>query len=232
MSLALFRRREVWLPTLWGWLLLLLLAGAAVVVLGLSAPGLLALDAPARGPDGTGARTLIVEGWLNDTELAQAVAAFKRGRYERVITSGGPIEPWIDVGNWGNFALRAAAYLRAHGVNEVPVIAVPAPDTKKDRSYLNALTVRECAQREGLALTAVDVYSVGVHARRSRAIYRMALGDGVEVGTLAARPGDYDDERWWASSTGAKTTLNEVVSLAWTQCCFWPSPPEPAAKLR
>jgi hypothetical protein len=222
----LFRRREVWLPTLWGWLLLLAIAVATIVALGLSARSLLALDAPARGPEGRGARTLIVEGWLTDTELAQAVVAFKRGRYERVLTSGGPIEPWIDVGNWRNFALRSAAYLRSHGVTEVPVIAVQAPDTKKDRSYLNALMVREWAQREGVALTAVDVYSAGVHARRSRMVYRMALGDGVEVGAMAARPGDYDDERWWASSTGAKTTLNEVVSIAWTQCCFWPEPPE------
>ena len=228
----LFRRRQVWLPTLWGWLLLLFLAAAAIIALAHSAHGLLALDAPARGPDGQGARTLIVEGWLTDDELAQAVDAVKRGRYERLITTGGPIEAWIDAGHWGNFALRAAGYLRAHGVTELPVIAVQAPDTKKDRSYLSALKVREWAQRERLALTAVDVYSAGVHTRRSRTIYRMALGDSVEVGAMGARPGDYDDERWWASSTGAKTTLNEVVSVAWTQCCFWPGPPEPAAALR
>jgi hypothetical protein len=226
---ALFRRREVWLPTGWGWLLLLAIAGLATVALGLSARSLLALDAPARGPDARGARTLVVEGWLADPELAQAVAAFKRGRYERVLTTGGPIEAWIDVGNFGSFALRAAAYLRGHGITEVPVIALPAPDTKKDRSYLTALMVRDWARREGVALQAVDVYSVGVHTRRSRTIYRMALGDGVEVGALAARPADYDDERWWASSTGAKKTLNEVVSLAWTACCFWPSPGEAAA---
>ncbi|MEP7100476.1 MAG: hypothetical protein ABI702_24385 [Burkholderiales bacterium] len=221
----LFRRRQVWLPTLWGWLMLLLLAGATIVVLGLSARSLLALDAPARGHDGRGARTLIVEGWLSDAELAQAVATIRRGRYERVITSGGPIEPWIDAGHYGSFALRAAGYLRAHGIVELPVIAVPAPDTKKDRSYISALMVREWAQREGVALNAVDVYSAGVHARRSRTIYRMGLGEAVEVGVLAARPDDYDDERWWASSSGAKTTLNEVVSLAWTACCFWPPAP-------
>ena len=223
----LVRRREVWLPTAWGWLLLLVVAVAAICALGLSARSLLALDAPARGPDGQGARTLIVEGWLTDDELAQAVVTFRRGHYERVLTSGGPIEPWIDVGNWHNFALRAAAYLRAHGVTAVPVIAVPAPDTKKDRSYLSASMVREWARRERVALTAVDVYTAGVHARRSRMVYRLALGDAVEVGALAARPGDYDDERWWESSTGAKTTLNEVVSLAWTQCCFWPERPAP-----
>jgi len=204
--------------------MLLVVAGASMVALGLSTYRLLALDAPARGADGLGARTLIVEGWLDDDEMAQAVTAFRRGHYERVLTTGGPIEPWIDVGNWRNFALRAAAYLRTHGLTDVPVIAVPAADTKKDRSYLSALMVREWAQREGVALAAVDVYSAGVHARRSRTIYRMALGDGVEVGAMSARASDYDGERWWASSSGAKATLDELVSLVWTQCCFWPAP--------
>ena len=224
----LLRRRQVWLPTLWGWLLLLALAAAATVALGLSARGLLALDAPARGPDGKGARMLIVEGWLSDDELAQAVTTIKRGDYERVVTVGGPIEAWIDAGHWGNFALRAAGYLRAHGVTEPPVIALPAPDTKTDRSYVSASMVRAWAQREGLALTTVDVYSAGMHTRRSRMIYRLALGDGVEVGAIGARPTDYDDERWWTSSAGAKTTLNEVISIAWTQCCFWPDRPAAA----
>lgn len=229
---VLFRRREVWLPTLWGGLLLLVIAGAALIGLGLSARSLLALDAPARGPDGQGARTLIVEGWLSDGELAQALAVIRRGHYGRVLTSGGPIEPWMDGGHWGNFAVRAAGYLRANGVVDLPVIAVPAPDTKKDRSYLSALRVRQWAQREGVVLVAVDVYSAGVHARRSRTVYRMALGEGVEVGVLAARPDDYDDARWWTSSTGAKSTLNEVVSLAWTACCFWPGPPDSVAEPR
>lgn len=226
----LLRRRELWWPTLWGWAVLSIAACATLVMLGLSARSLLALDAPAHGPDGLGARTLIVEGWLDEDELVQAVAAFRRGRYERVLTTGGPIDARIDVGQWRHFALRAAAYLRTHGVGDVPVIAVPAPATKNDRSYLSALMVRAWARQQRLTLTAVDVYSAGMHARRSRTIFRLALGNGVEVGAMAARPSEYDDTRWWASSSGAKATLDEVVSLAWTQCCFWPGPPEDAQR--
>jgi hypothetical protein len=195
----LFRRREVWLPTRWGWLLLILIAVLIVLALGHSVPFILAPDAPARGPGGHGARTLVVEGWLSRPELAQAVDLIRRGQYERVLTSGGPIEPEIDVGDYHSFAQRAAAYLKAHGPADVPVIAVPAPATLRNRTYLSARVVRDWAQQSGVSLDAIDVYSAGAHARRSRLLYRLAFGNSVEVGVMAARPGDYDIAQWWTS---------------------------------
>ena len=218
----LFRRRHIWLPTLWGWLVLLVMAGITLVVLAAAANAWLALHAPAHAKDGGGARTLVVEGWMDEHELAQVVLAFRRGRYARVLTTGGPIEPWGDFGGWKTFAQRAASYLRAQGLADATVIAVPAPDSRQDRTYLNAVMVREWARQAGVSLDAIDVFSAGVHARRSRWVYRMALGDEVEVGVLAAAPKDFDAQRWWTSSAGAKTTIGEVLGLAWTACCFWP----------
>ena len=142
-----------------------------------------------------------------------------------MLTTGGPIEPWVDVGDWKNYAVRAASTLRAYGIASVPVIAVPAPASKQDRTYLSAVMVRDWAAQSQVSLGAIDLYSAGVHARRSRLLFRMALGDAVEVGVLAARPPDFDAEHWWTSSSGAKSTMGETLSLAWTICCFWPAPP-------
>lgn len=219
LSGVLFRRREVWLPTVWGLLLMLAIAAALAMALGLSAYRLLAVQSPAPG-----ARTLVVEGWLDADELRQAAATARSGRYERVLTTGGPIEPAMDAGDWKNFAVRSAAQLRAIGLTEMPVIAVPAPASAQDRSYLSAVMVREWATQNDPALVALDLYSAGAHARRSWLVYRMAFGNGVEVGVLAARPTEYDPQRWWTSSAGAKTTLGETLALAWTKCCFWPGP--------
>lgn len=220
----LFRRRAVWLPTWRGALLLLAVAALAVAALGHQAYDLLALNQPARGAAGQGARTLVVEGWMPPEALREAVAAVQRGRYERVLTTGGPLVAWPGEHDWHTYAARAAAYLRANGVAGIPVIAVESPATEQDRTYLMALMVREWAQRSGVRLEAIDLLSVGVHARRSRQLYRMALGEEVEVGVLAARPTEYDPQRWWASSAGAKATLGEALSVAWTACCFWPGP--------
>ena len=197
------------------------LAGAVAI----GAYDLLAPRQPARGAGGEGAHTLVVEGWLGRADLEQAAALLRGRQYQRVLTTGGPIDPEIDAGGWQTFAQRAAALLRAQGVVQVPVIALPAPASAQDRSYLSAVMVRDWAQRSGTRLDAVDLFSAGVHARRSWLVYRMALGDGVEVGVIAARPAGIDARHWWTSSEGAKTTIGEALSLAWTKCCFWPGAP-------
>ncbi len=222
-----FKRREVWLPT-WPATLLLVALGAVILVgaarLG---PAWMAPNAPALGADGSGARTLVVEGWLSEVELDQALATARRGRYERILTTGGPIDAWAGVRNWSTFAARAADYIGTHAApGDPPVIALPAPASTQDRTFLSAAMVRSWARRTGTALPAIDLYSAGVHARRTRMLYRMALGPTVEVGVLSARPQEYDAAHWWESSAGAKTVIGEALSLAWTVCCFWPPAPD------
>jgi len=192
----LFRRREVWLPTWWGALWMLLALGAIALLLAWHAYDLLAPRQLARGKDGTGARTLIVEGWMAPPDLQQAVAIVRAGRYQRVLTTGGPIEAWSESGAARTYAQRTADYLRANGVTSVPIIAIEAPTILKGRTYLGALLVRDWARRSGVTLEAVDVVSGGVHTRRSWLLYRMALGDQVEVGAYAVPPSEFDARRW------------------------------------
>lgn len=220
---ALFRRRTVWLPTAWGALCGAALLAAAALALALGVRHFLAVDQPLRAADGGGARVLIVEGWLSPTDLDLVVATLGRQRYERVITSGGPITGWSE---HRNYAERAAAYLREQGVGEtLPLDAVPAPATAQDRTFASAVRVRDWARKSGLRLEGIDVYTSGVHARRTRTLYRLAFGDAVAVGVRSAPPTEYDATRWWTTSEGVKTLLGEAISLAWTTCCFWPGPP-------
>jgi hypothetical protein len=220
----LLRRREIWWPTLQGWLLLLVLIGGIGAAVALGIVDFLAVVEPARGADGRGARTLVVEGWLEERDLIQAVALARAGRYERVLASGGPIDSWNDTPMWKNYAQRAAATLKAHGLVQPPVIAVPAPASAQERTFLSAVQVREWLRTAGVGVDAIDVYTTGVHARRSRLLYRMAFGPGVEIGVLAPK-GSGGPQAWWSSSDSAKGVLGELIGLAWTTCCFWPGPP-------
>ena len=222
---AFLRRRTVWLPTLWGWGALLAASATSIVVMAFAATAWLAPNHPADGADGTGARVLIVEGWLDGPDLDQAIIAFRRGRYERIVTTGGPINAWFDVSAARNYAERSAAYLKTHGLANAQIDAVAAPASAQDRTFLSAVVVREWAQRSGVALSAVDLFSAGVHARRSHRLYQMAFGPGVTVGVLASRPAEFDAAHWWRSSAGTKAVMGETLSLAWTTCCFWPPAP-------
>jgi hypothetical protein len=218
----LLRRREVLLPTAAGWLLLVVVVALAATLVVRALPDLLTIDAPARGPDGRGARTLVIEGWLDARDLEQALPAIRSGRYQRVLTTGGPIETWDDRSDWNSYAERAAAYLAQRGTGPLAVSAVAAPRTEHDRTYRSAVTVREWTRAAGVGLDAIDVFTAGIHARRSRAVYRLAFGPQTEVGVLAA-PNRDEVRRWWTNSRGAKAVLGETVSLVWTTCCFWPS---------
>lgn len=218
---ALFRRREVWLPTAWGALLTLgaLLALSAALVA--AAPGFLAVTAPAPG-----AKVLVVEGWLADQELDEAIAVFRRGHYERIVTTGGPLESWLGMPvPWSDYAQRAARYLSAHGLADARIDAVGAPASAQERTFLSAVMVREWMARTLPRTEAIDVLTVGVHARRSRMMYRAAFGPQVEIGIVAVAPSTHDTQRWWKTSAGAKTVLGETISVAWTACCFWPPAP-------
>lgn len=223
---GLVQRRQIWWPTWRGAALLLVLIGTLGSALVGSAYPLLSPRDPVRTADGRGARTLVVEGWLSKDELRQALAAFRAGHYERVLTTGGPIDPQIDVGGWKNFAVRAASALRAEGLSGAPVIAVPAPETSLERTWRSAVAVSDWAQQEEVALGSIDVFSAGVHARRSWLLYRMLFaGTAVPVGVLAAQRTDDDEAHWWRSSAGAKNVLGEAIGLTWTKCCFWPDRP-------
>ncbi|MDQ6639062.1 MAG: hypothetical protein M3Z15_05275 [Pseudomonadota bacterium] len=221
----LFRRRQVWLPTIWAALLLSALAAALVLAALRQLGTYLAPNEAAAGPGGAGARTLVVEGWLDPDALDDAIVVVASGRYERVLAAGSPIESWREGQAWPSYAERAADYLRRHGVSAIPVVAVPAPASAQDRTFLSAVVVRDWLRRQGVAVDAIDLFSGGVHARRSRLVYRIAFGADVEVGIFAARPRRYSLERWWATSDGAKSVLDEAFGLAWTKCCFWPSAP-------
>ena len=87
------------MPTLWGWGAILAVIFTMVVALAFAATAWLAPNLPADG-----ARLLIVEGWLDGPDLDQAVIAFRGGHYERIVTTGGPIDAWFGVSASPNYA--------------------------------------------------------------------------------------------------------------------------------
>src|SRR5258706_222987 len=82
---ALFRRRHVWVPTVWSWLLFGLACGLAALFALRHLSSFLAPNEP------LGARLLVVEGWIPADELDQALRAYEKGGYQRVVTTGGPV---------------------------------------------------------------------------------------------------------------------------------------------
>src|SRR5215813_1007615 len=154
---ALFRRRHVWVPTAWGILALLVAFAATGWLAAREVYPFLAVTRPVNAP------RLLVEGWMPADQLDQALELWRAGGYAHVVTTGGPITDFEPVP--GSYAERARRYLVSHGVPAEAVIAVPAPASAQERSFLNAVMLREWLGRSELHTNALNVISSGVHCR-------------------------------------------------------------------
>lgn len=205
-----FRQRTLRVPT---WRSVLVgLAGTAVLlllaVLGLH-PFLARSD---RAPD---ADLLVVEGWLPDYAIAQAVAEFQRGRYRHVYTTGGPVTTGSHLSGYETWAGLAQATARELGVPDDLLSPVPARPAPRGRTFVSAWSLRHKLERDCQEVHALQIYTLGAHARRTRMAYQRVFGDEVTVGVVAVPSRAYDPARWWASSAGLKEVVWQTVSWAY-----------------
>lgn len=207
MKGPLFTRRTVLLPTWRGWLCLLLFSGTLVIGLGRFAHGFLSVNAPVQ------AEVLVVEGWLPDYAVAEALQEFHARGYKTLVTSGGPMPQGALVSGYPSYAALATATVLKLGFPKDRLAEAPAPKTYRRRTFESAKAVRARLRELGGPTRALNVVSVGPHARRTQAIYREVFAGETDIGIIAIASRDYDPERWWASSEGVKITL--VEAFAW-----------------
>jgi hypothetical protein len=198
-----FRRRAVWLPTWRGWGCLLALIVVVGVAAGRTLHRFLAVTAPVP------ANVLVVEGWLTDHAVQEAVEQFIRGDYEVFVASGGPMPRGSLVSGYATYAALAAAAAQRLGLPKDRLIQAEARRTYRHRTFESAKAVQAKLREQSVPVRGVNVMTEGPHARRTRAVYRKVFGPDTPVGVFAAEPEEYDARRWWASSEGLKTTLVE-----------------------
>jgi uncharacterized SAM-binding protein YcdF (DUF218 family) len=214
--LGLLRRRQCLVPTLRGWLLLVVgLAGLGFMVARGAYP-FLAVTAPAPGG------VLVVEGWSPDSVLRMAVGEFKQNHYARLCVTGLPVEQGTLLTDYTNYANVGVAMLLKLGLSTNEVQAVPCGRIRRDRTYNMALSLKHFLRERGRLPAQVNLITVGPHARRSRLVFEKALGKGVKVGILAAPVTDYDPRRWWQSSAGFRNVTGEIIAYAYARLLFHP----------
>ena len=155
---------------------------------------------------------LVVEGWLPDYALQQAITEFERDHYSRIYVTGGPLENGGPLSEYRTFAELGAATLIRLGLITNAVQAVPAPAVRVDRTYASAVALKNWLHTNGSVETNFNVISFGVHSRRSRLLFEKALDKGCRVGIIAIEDRDYDSGRWWKSSAGVRTVIDEMIA--------------------
>lgn len=110
---------------------------------------------------------------------------------------------------WPTYAQSARNALIHFGVPADRITAVPAYGLPRSRTWGNAHAFGIQARQDGI--TAFDVATVGVHARRSRNLFQAACGPEVRVGVVALTDPFCTRANWWRSYRGWYTMMKEVV---------------------
>jgi hypothetical protein len=208
------QRRECLLPTWRGWLVLLLAVAALVVFSIRGAYSFLAVNDP------VDSGALVVEGWLPDYALQQAITEFRKGHHSQIFVTGGPLEIGAPLSEYRTFAELGAATLVRLGLNTNAVQAVPAPAVRLDRTYASAVALKNWLDSHAIVETNLNVISLGPHSRRSRLLFEKALGKNYKVGVIAVENQGYDTNRWWESSSGVRTVMDETIAYLYTRLSF------------
>jgi DUF218 domain-containing protein len=204
MQFSLIERRTSWRLTWLGWLALLFAFGAATCIWLLEGETFLAISDPLP------ARVLIVEGWIGEEAVRASIDEFRRGNYERAITTGGLSGDYWSAQRW-NYAEAAREQFLNSGIPQESITSARSAATESDRTYACAAAARDCLTSLGFARGKVNIFTRDVHARRSRLVFQRAFGSNFQVGVVAWHPPGYDHTPWWRSSTRSEEFFKETA---------------------
>ncbi len=205
MGFELVRKRTVPVPTWRGILLFVVVLALSAFVTSKTLHPFLSVTR--RVP----ANVLVVEGWLSDENLKTALSEFNQGKYELLITTGGPLPKGKYLSGCEDYAELSTQTLRKLGMTQSQVLTASSPGGAKHRTYRSAAAAKDKLTSHGLSLKGINVLSSSVHTRRTGLVFQEVFGPSTPVGTIALPPDDYDPERWWASSEGVKGVFSEFL---------------------
>ncbi len=210
-GIRLRHRHQKWMLTARGWLVAITFALSLIISIITHIHPFLAVNSPLK------ADVLVVEGWLPDYALKDAIAEFQSGAYHKIITTGGPLPIGFYLAEYNNFADLSAATLKKLGLEEEKLIAVPAPDVMKKRTYASAVALRQWLSSSDLKVEAINLYTLDVHARRSWLIFKKVLAPKIKTGVIAIKSRDYEPKNWWSSSAGVRAVIFETIAYIYAR---------------
>lgn len=216
----LLRRRQVWLPTWRGWLLVLVLVFSA------GYGGLHGIHPFLASNRPVASEILVVEGWVPDYALKRGLDLSVEGKYTLLLLAGGTVRGEVNPEPGDTYAHMAMKRLKRIGGDLPHVRMVPSPELlsqpERDRTYASAVAVREWLKEQKVTVRSINVLTKGPHARRSRLLFEKAFGPGVEVGVIAIPDREYDPSAWWRYSEGVKEVLSEGAAYLYARLLFHP----------
>jgi len=216
MKFRLVVRKPCRCLTFTGWLVLLLLVVLVFRIWLGTVCRWLSLNHPVK------AKTLVVEGWIEDYALKNALQFYEENNYKHLIVTGLPITQWHDYVTYKNTAEGAIAVMKGYGFQDTIYQAVIPLSVTINRTYNTAVATRLLFEKHPEFGKAFNIYSVGVHTRRTHLLFERAFGEDYNIGILADTDRTFDPKYWWHSSKGFRNVSNEFVAFNYVWAFFHP----------
>ena len=203
-------------PTLLGWALV------AILIYGLFygfITNLYGFLAPEKPPQ---KGLMVIEGWIHDFALDEALVLFKNGNYSKIVCTGPQIETGSYIQNFESYPEMTAARLKKMGLDPARIVVTIADDATKDRTYMSAVALREAIIAYNLEEKNIHLVTVGAHGRRSLMLFNKALGEDYSIGVTSLDPSSYDPEEWCYCSEGVREVLGECLAYLYAKFLFHP----------
>jgi hypothetical protein len=213
---GLIERRERWVLKGRGWFILIISMAVILYLILTAIHPFLSVNDPVEGD------ILVVEGWITDYALEKAISEFKGHNYNLLVTTGTPLSIGSYLSKYESYAEVAAATLKQLGFDEELIEVVSAPTVRTDRTYASALALEKWLSNSNMSVKALNIYTLGTHARRTRLLFKKALNDKMAIGVIAADDISYNSEKWWKSSTGVRKVISETIAYFYSRFFFYP----------
>ncbi len=163
------------------------------------------------------AEVLVVEGWIPDYAIKQALAEFESGSYKQLVTTGGPLPIGFYLAEYKNFAELAAATLKVLGMPEQMLTVIPVAKVASNRTHASAIALHQWLADANFQPKSINLFTNSVHGRRSWLIFKQVLTPEIPVGIISAATLYYDSTRWWNYSEGVRTVLAEAIAYIYVR---------------
>ena len=222
---SLFKRKTCWRPTFLG-IIVILVAFVIIIRLSLGVVyNVLAINDPITS------KTLILEGWAPTYVVKDAVKYYNENNYDRLIVTGIPIVNYEFVTIYRNTAQATILALQYFGFSDTIYLADIPTNVYVDRTYHTAVASKLLFDENNWPKN-FNIYSVGVHARRSRQMFKEAFGDKYDIGIIAPRDHSFLPQYWWKSSKGFRNVSNEFVATSFVMLFFHPDYSKSVERIR
>jgi len=216
MKIKFFKNTTCRRPTWLGWLLIISIIVIISEVILQNVYRFLTVNEPVKS------KTMVIEGWIPDYSAKKALKLFKEDHYENLIVTGIPIQQWQSVTDFANVAQATAAVIKKMGFRDTIYLAAIPSNIVRDRTYSTAVVTETIFEQHPDWAQSFNIYSVGVHSRRSRLMFHKAFGDDFNIGIYADSDISFDPVHWWRNSKGFRNVGNELLAYFYVRLFFHP----------